>query len=130
MLRITPSHSADGASKYFDAALARSDYYASETGGWAGKGAELLGLQGDVSREQFVALASNQRPDTKERLTPRTNDTRTETKRVFDPNTKTWIEKEVEVSNRRAGYDFIFWTDDPRGDVPWRNDSPFWCCLG
>jgi conjugative relaxase-like TrwC/TraI family protein len=108
MLRITPSHSADGASKYFDAALARSDYYGSETGGWAGKGAELLGLQGDVSREQFVALASNQRPDTKERLTPRTNDTRTETKRVFDPKTKTWIEKEVEVSNRRAGYDFCF----------------------
>ena len=108
MLRITPSHSAEGASKYFDAALARSDYYASETGVWAGKGAELLGLKGDVSREQFVALASNQRPDTKERLTPRTNDTRTETKREFDPQTKTWTEKEVEVSNRRAGYDFCF----------------------
>jgi hypothetical protein len=65
----------------------------------------MLGLRGEVSREQFVALANNQRPDSKGRLTARTNGTRTESRRVFDPKTQTWEEKEIEVSNRRAGYD-------------------------
>ena len=106
MLRITPSHSAEGAARYYDAALGRSDYYGQqERGLWAGKGAEMLGLRGQVSREQFVALANNQRPDSKGRLTARTNGTRTETRRVFDPKTQAWEEKEIEVSNRRAGYD-------------------------
>ena len=89
MLRITPSHSAEGAARYYDAALGRSDYYGQqERGLWAGKGAEMLGLGGQVSREQFVALANNQRPDSKGRLTARTNGTRTETRRVFDPKTQ------------------------------------------
>jgi len=106
VLRITPSHSAEGAARYYDAALGRSDYYGQqERGLWAGKGAEMLGLRGQVSREQFVALANNQRPDSKDRLTARTNGTRTETRRVFDPKTQTWEEKQIEVSNRRAGYD-------------------------
>ena len=91
MLRITPSHSAEGAARYYDAALGRSDYYGQqERGLWAGKGAEMLGLRGQVSREQFVALANNQRPDSNGRLTARTNGTRTETRRVFDPKTQTW----------------------------------------
>ena len=59
MLRITMSVSGEGATKYFDAALATSKYYGSERGQWGGKGAELLGLQGDVSRKDFIALASN-----------------------------------------------------------------------
>jgi TrwC relaxase len=106
VLRITPSHSAEGAARYYDAALGRSDYYGQqERGLWAGKGAAMLGLRGEVSREQFVALANNQRPDSKGRLTARTNGTRTESRRVFDPKTQTWEEKEIEVSNRRAGYD-------------------------
>ena len=76
MLRITPSHSAEGAARYYDAALGRSDYYGQqERGLWAGKGAEMLELRGQVSREQFVALANNQRPDCKGRLTARTNGT-------------------------------------------------------
>jgi len=88
----------------------------------------MLGLRGEVSREQFVALANNQRPDSKGRLTARTNGTRTETRRVFDPKTQTWEEKEIEVSNRRAGYDiclsapksvslYLAMTDDK--DVEW-----------
>src|SRR5271166_814886 len=78
MLRVTMSVSAEGAAKYFDAALSTSDYYASEHGVWGGKCAERLGLVGDVRREDFVSLASNKTPGTKEEtLTVRTKDKRT-----------------------------------------------------
>ena len=78
MLRVTMSVSAEGATKYFDAALRTSDYYASERGMWGGKGAERLRLASDVSREDFVALASNRIPGTKDKnLTVRTKDKRT-----------------------------------------------------
>ena len=78
MLRVTMSVSAEGATKYFDAALGTSDYYASERGVWGGRGAERLGLAGDVSREDFVALACNKVPGTKDKtLTVRTKDKRT-----------------------------------------------------
>jgi conjugative relaxase-like TrwC/TraI family protein len=78
MLRATTSVSADGAAKYFDAALSASDYYASEHGIWDGKGAERLGLVGDVRREDFVSPASNKTAGTKEEnLTVRTKDKRT-----------------------------------------------------
>jgi TrwC relaxase len=68
MLRITMSVSGEGATKYFDAALAR--------GQWGGKGAELLGLRGDVSRKDFIALASNKPPGAGETLTVRMKTTR------------------------------------------------------
>jgi len=72
------SVSAEGATKYFDAALRASDYYASDQGVWGGKGAERLGLAGYVSREDFVALASNKIPGNKDKtLTVRTKDKRT-----------------------------------------------------
>jgi hypothetical protein len=45
-----PSHSAEGAARNHDAALGRSDYYGQqERGLWAGKGAEMLGLRGQLS---------------------------------------------------------------------------------
>jgi conjugative relaxase-like TrwC/TraI family protein len=71
------SVSAEGAEKYFDAALKRSDYYTREQGVWGGKGAESLGLRGQVSREAFLALASNKVPGKEENLTVRTKDKRT-----------------------------------------------------
>lgn len=77
MLRVTQSISAEGATKYFDAALGRSDYYTQEQGVWHGKGAERLGLIGDVQRDDFVALAENKTPGTQERLTLRTKEKRT-----------------------------------------------------
>jgi hypothetical protein len=46
MLRITTSHSAEGAKKYFDVSLKTSDYYTRDTGKLGGKGAEMLGLKG------------------------------------------------------------------------------------
>ena len=104
MLRLTRIHSARGATKYFDAGLSASDYYLSERGQWGGKGAERLGLAGDVARDAFLALASNKVPGSGERLTVRTKTTRVET--VTDKKTGKTIEREV--SNRRAGYDFTF----------------------
>jgi hypothetical protein len=79
MLRITTSHSAEGARKYFDVSLRTSDYYTKDVGTWGGKGAELLGLKGEVERKDFVALVNNKWPGANgERLTARMNKTRLE----------------------------------------------------
>jgi conjugative relaxase-like TrwC/TraI family protein len=77
MLRITMSDSAEGAAKYFDAALATSDYYQKDQGLWGGKGAEMLALSGEVSRGQFIALASNEVPGKGQTLTVRNKEKRT-----------------------------------------------------
>jgi TrwC relaxase len=64
MLRITINHSAQGAEKYFDVALKQSDYYTKDVGTWGGRGAQMLGLKGEVERKDFVALANNEVPGT------------------------------------------------------------------
>src|SRR5215831_376039 len=102
------AESGEGATKYFDAALATSKYYGSERGQWGGKGAERLGLHGDVSRKDFIALASNKRPGTDETLTVRMKTTRRQKEVVFEEKANTWKLEDEEVSNRRAGYDFCF----------------------
>src|SRR5258708_21598266 len=87
MLRVTQSVSAQGATRYFDDALARGDYYTEQDrsiGAWGGKAALQLGLSGQVQREDFIAIASNADPGSGERLTVRTK------------------------NNRTAGYDFTF----------------------
>src|SRR5208337_4387290 len=106
MLRITRCMSADGAERYFDEALKRSDYYAREVGLWGGKGAQRLQLKGEVEREDFVALVRNRVPRSKGqgRLTARDNTTREEWK--LDPITGQWGWKEV--ANRQTGYDWTF----------------------
>jgi conjugative relaxase-like TrwC/TraI family protein len=113
MLRITTSLSAEAAKNYFDVALKTSDYYTKDVGTWGGKGAEILGLKGDVQRKDFVALANNPWPVANgKRLTARMNRTRLED--VFDKTGAPTIDPETgtvkkrEVSNRRAGYDFTF----------------------
>jgi conjugative relaxase-like TrwC/TraI family protein len=87
MLRITPSTSAKGAKEYFTQSLTRSDYYLEGqevVGRWGGKGAEMLGLKGEVDAERYFAMIDNLNPNTGEQLTPRQKD------------------------NRRVGYDFTF----------------------
>lgn len=62
------------AEKYFDEHLAQNDYYAAgeiRPGQWIGMGAERLGLEEKVTKEQFCALCENQNPETGERLTQR-----------------------------------------------------------
>ena len=66
-------------STYLENHLSANDYYAQGErvkGEWLGKGAESLGLSGEVRPEVFEALRVNLRPGTGERLTPRTKETR------------------------------------------------------
>lgn len=76
MLRIIERHGAADTAKYFDASLATTDYYVRECGTWAGKGAERLGLAGQVRREDFMALANNKAPGTDQRITVRLKEDR------------------------------------------------------
>ena len=91
---IEVNRNAEGVERYFDRELAVSDYLMKESGIWAGRGAERLGLRGSVERSQFVALLRNQDPTTGKRLTARRN-----TNRQEDGET---------VSNRQVGYGLVF----------------------
>lgn len=74
MLRVVPSGNAAAAQRYYASALKREDYYSRESPGqWHGLGAELLGLSGEVSAEQFAALTECRDSVTGEKLTPRIN---------------------------------------------------------
>jgi conjugative relaxase-like TrwC/TraI family protein len=87
MLGIEQSFSAKAATQYFAEHLSRGDYYSqggARPGVWFGKGAERLGLAGEVTAHDFGAVAGNRNPLTGERLTVR------------------------DAANRRAGYDFTF----------------------
>lgn len=84
MLRIIERHGAAETAKYFEVSLATTDYYTRECGTWGGKGAQRLGLVGEVRREDFVALANNKAPGKEETLTVRLKE------------------------DRRTGYDFCF----------------------
>ena len=61
------SVSPEAAARYFDSALEKADYYAkSEATGkgvWGGQGAGRLGLGGEVKRDDFICLASNETPE-------------------------------------------------------------------
>jgi conjugative relaxase-like TrwC/TraI family protein len=86
-LKITMSKSGAAAQHYFAVHLGQSDYLSQDgasPGLWFGKGAERLGLQGEVAAQDFTALAGNKDPNTGERLTVR------------------------DVANARPGYDFTF----------------------
>lgn len=119
MLRLSTSYSADIAGRYFDAALQPGDYYMKghqAVGRWGGLAAKRLGLVGEVTREQFMALAENRLPTKDGKAicwTLRTNTTRKapvyDPKSglpVLDPETGKPVLKDV--TNRRVGYDLTF----------------------
>ena len=72
MLRITEQKSSAQVKSYYE----HSDYYAEGPsalkGYWFGKGAELLGLKGEVDKQLFDRLAENLHPFEEQSLTPRT----------------------------------------------------------
>lgn len=87
MLRVVQSTSAGQARHYYTEGLEHGDYYTGETelaGRWGGRGAQLLGLRGDVDRASFHRLCENEKPDGSGKLTARTK------------------------ANRRVGYDMNF----------------------
>jgi len=74
MLRETPSTSAKKVKDYYLNSFSKGDYYSEGheiRGQWGGKGAELLGLSGEVDEKGFMALCDNLNPTTGEQLTPR-----------------------------------------------------------
>jgi conjugative relaxase-like TrwC/TraI family protein len=76
MIRVTQQEHADGAKRYYAAA----DYYTQGQeliGHWGGKGAERLGLSGQVGKEAFEQLCDNLDPRTGKPLTVRTRAERT-----------------------------------------------------
>jgi conjugative relaxase-like TrwC/TraI family protein len=80
MLFITPSTNSIAAKDYYTRQLERSDYYMKDAaempGQWHGLGAELLGLKGEVKREDYFSLCDNQHPETGESLTRNTRSDR------------------------------------------------------
>jgi conjugative relaxase-like TrwC/TraI family protein len=80
MLRIHQIANAEAAKTYYRTA----DYYLESPGEWLGKGAERLGLSGQVDPATFDALCDNRHPKSGERLTARA------------------------VQGRRTGWDFNF----------------------
>lgn len=73
MFRVTVSTNAAAATEYFlggnvDELMGWSEW---ATGTWIGRGAELLGLEGPVTKKDFRSLADNVYPKTGEQLTPR-----------------------------------------------------------
>ena len=63
-----------GGAGYAQRHLEHSDYYDEHRrvqGEWQGRGAELLGLSGNVTREQFEAVREGLHPETGEYLRPR-----------------------------------------------------------
>jgi len=93
MLRINPFKSSQGVIKYYETSLASGDYYLKDDdkrksqemiGNWGGLLSEKLGLEGQVTKEDFFKLAQNINPKTNEQLTIKN------------------------VTGRRVGYDFNF----------------------
>jgi conjugative relaxase-like TrwC/TraI family protein len=70
-----------GGAGYAQRHLEHSDYYDEGRrvqGEWHGQGAELLGLRGEVTREQFEAVREGSHPETGEFLRPRHSADRTD----------------------------------------------------
>src|ERR1700733_778824 len=80
MIFHNPIRSAKAAKDYYSQHIAPGDYYGKESaeskGIWHGRGAEMLGLSGEVNQADFFKLCDNINPQTGEQLTPRTNDDR------------------------------------------------------
>ena len=86
------------AQSYFEEHLAVGDYYSEGqqiVGEWIGRGATALELSAAVGKDEFLKLCENRHPQTGDRLTARTKDTRQK-------------EDGGEVANRRVFFDFTF----------------------
>src|SRR4029077_10697353 len=108
MITTTQIRKADAAVTYFSRELGASDYYLAQKGVWYGKGARILGLEPEVSKEDFVGIVNNQAPGSGQRLTARNNTTPTRVVWKLDEVTQTKVPVQEEVNNRRVCVDFTF----------------------
>ena len=73
MLFINHQANTKSAKDYFTQHLSKSDYYMRDAqevvGSWHGHGAELLGLSGQVDKDDYFRLCENLNPVTGEQLT-------------------------------------------------------------
>jgi conjugative relaxase-like TrwC/TraI family protein len=83
MIFVNHTKSASAAKDYYTQHIAPGDgkYYSEENaaqmkGVWHGRGAEMLGLSGEVSQKDFFKLCDNISPSTNEQLTPRMREDR------------------------------------------------------
>jgi conjugative relaxase-like TrwC/TraI family protein len=74
MIFVTHIRNAKAAKDYFSQHLSPGDYYGRDSqemkGEWFGRGAELLGLSGEVLQENYFSLCDNIEPATGKQLTP------------------------------------------------------------
>src|SRR5215471_3545678 len=88
MLHVNHQTDTKSAKDYFTEHLSKSDYYMRDAqevvGSWHGRGAQLLGLHGQVDKKSYFRLCENVNPVTGEQLTSRVK------------------------ANRRVLYDFTF----------------------
>ncbi|EIQ02192.1 TrwC relaxase, partial [Opitutaceae bacterium TAV1] len=95
MLTAKPQLNLKNAKGYFREHLGVGDYYMQGhvvVGEWRGAAAQMLGLEGKVTEQQFLKMCDGLHPETGRKLTMRKNTTRRESGR--------------DVSNRRVFYDF------------------------
>ncbi len=75
MLRIIPQANSAAAKGYYS----KADYYVDgpeSSGLWGGRGADTLGLQGEVAWKDFASLCDNLHPQSGKPLTPRSREDR------------------------------------------------------
>lgn len=97
MLNYFPQLNLANATRYFREHLKVGDYYSEDrsiAGLWFGKGAEKLGLSGEVKEADFLAMCQGNDPNTGKFLTLRRNQTNSDGKPT--------------EATRRVFYDFVF----------------------
>jgi conjugative relaxase-like TrwC/TraI family protein len=111
-----------GSARYYTEHLATSEYYAKGVGLLQGRTFDHLGLsKREVDLSVFSALEQNVNPETGERITLRTNDTRKE----WRINSKTGENELHLVDNRRPGMDLPFVVPKTVSEVMWENPGEF-----
>src|SRR6266446_1574152 len=120
--QFTTRSGKDGSAKYFTDHLSASDYYAKGVGLLQGRTFDHMGLsKREVDLKVFSALERNINPETGERITSRTNDTRKEWR--INPKTG---ERELHlVDNRRPGLDLPFVVPKTLSEVMAENPGEF-----